>query len=75
MNAPPIKARPLCPGCSKPRVPLFRNIWKSPTDATLLGREWTGSYKGYGSFCTLNCAAAYANFMFARHGTMCVRGV
>jgi hypothetical protein len=31
-------------------------------------RRWTGTYKGYGEFCTLRCAAAYANAEFKRTG-------
>jgi hypothetical protein len=62
---PPVKDRPLCPGCSRPLRPYLEAHWEIEPDGTRqLGashREWKGRYHGRANiFCGTECAAQYA---------------
>lgn len=64
---PPRIRRPVCPQCGKHRVPELFGEYSAEHPDNPMGagysnaRRWTGRYRGYGFFCTLTCAAAYAN--------------
>jgi hypothetical protein len=72
INRPSMEVRPACPGCQRKLAP---SMWWADYDPTshLAGepikRKWYGLWDGYGAFCTLRCAARYANYMYAKYGT------
>lgn len=65
---PPVNERPTCAECGRPLVPTIHDVRE---DSQLrdgvaylgkrIGRRWTGRYDGYGHFCSLRHAAAWAN--------------
>lgn len=66
---PPVNERPICPGCGNPLRPAIAGgsaIHNGRFDPSIdrEQREWTGQYHGYGAFCTLRCAADFANAAF-----------
>lgn len=70
---PPVKDRPLCPGCSRPLRPMLWGGYPLGMNQPPEPRYWDGTYQSYGRFCSLKCCQGYANFMFRRHGTMLVK--
>lgn len=63
---PPKHERPMCPTCGKPLRPRMLKTRERVHDAAAFAFRvtrvwWGGAYKGYGHFCTLRCAAEYAN--------------
>ena len=65
-NPPPphIIKRPRCPGCGVKMKPFISTETKwnaAKGEAIVISRAWTGEYHGYGAFCSLRCAARWAN--------------
>ena len=74
--APPVSERPRCPNCGEPLRPYMNSeTERRETPRANIGglvvsgghtfvtvsKEWNGRYHAYGAFCTLRCAAAFAN--------------
>jgi hypothetical protein len=63
--APPLNERPTCPCCGKRLTP--RMNWESKRmpgpgyEVQRVNYRWSGSYRGYGKFCTLRCCEKFAN--------------
>lgn len=60
-----MELRPVCPGCGEKLRPFIHGGYELP-------REWHGTYRGYGAFCSLVCTEGYANYMYKKHGTMLI---
>lgn len=63
--------RPLCPGCGRQRIAVFDYYNEGGVHqyhrADAVRRRFYG-WKGYGHFCTMVCATAYANAVVAARG-------
>ena len=63
-----MKGRPKCPGCGrrlKPTIYQTRDL-SQRDGVNRQARYWSGHYDGYGAFCTLRCASAWANNVVQR---------
>lgn len=63
-KAPPMERRPRCAGCVRRLRPYWKTIKEESVPAPEFRRytvEWQGQYHAYGAFCTLRCAADFAN--------------
>jgi hypothetical protein len=73
---PPVSERPTCPNCGerlqprmwsetvrrdRPRADIGERMVSGGYDYVIVSKEWQGDYHSYGAFCTLRCAAAFAN--------------
>lgn len=62
---PPIADRPVCQQCFEPLHPVIEGGDGAYAGETPEPRHWDGKYHGYGVFCSLKCAARFANAAFA----------
>lgn len=65
--APLVSDRPKCPQCSarlRPYWKLVADNHKGDVSQWTRAERWDGTYHGYGAFCTLRCAARYANEVY-----------
>jgi hypothetical protein len=71
MKIPEKNDRPKCPNCGKPLRPYTShdyeriNLEQGGFNHKRTRLEWDGRYDSYGAFCTLRCAAAFANDAYA----------
>lgn len=62
---PPISERPVCQQCFEPMHPVIEGGDTDFAGEAFEPRHWDGKYHGYGVFCSLKCAARFANAAFA----------
>lgn len=65
-EAPPPAKRPKCQQCARSLAPHWRLaksdlIYNAQGFSSQETLEWRGEYRSYGAFCTLRCAAKFAN--------------
>lgn len=66
---PAVSERPRCAHCDEPRSPFIHEKWERVDrdrgfESVISSRRFTGHYRGYGVFCTLRCAHAFAEAAF-----------